>query len=98
MILISLKISTGNREGLTLYRNIIYKTLWNNNKHLIIYSEIIQVYWDEKLDKDLNKCETQTSVVSNLHKDSLPKIALLSTAWQQKCKKNGENSEVKDNK
>lgn len=39
MILISVKISTGNREGLTLYRNIIYKTLWNNNKHLIIYSE-----------------------------------------------------------
>lgn len=65
MILISLKISTGNREGLTLYRNIIYKTLWNNNKHLII----IQVYMDEKLDKKLNKCETQTSVVSNLHKD-----------------------------
>lgn len=50
------------------------------------------------MDKKLNKCETQTSVVSNLHKDSLPKIALLSTAWQQKCKKNGENSEVKDNK
>lgn len=57
---------------------------------------IIQVYMDEKLDKKLNKCETQT--VSYLHKDSLPKIALLSTAWQQKCKKNGENSEVNDNK
>lgn len=50
-----------------------------------------------KLDKDLNKCETQTWVVSNLHKDTLPKIDLLSTTWQQKSKKNGENSEVKDN-
>lgn len=39
MILIFLKILIGNREGLILYRNIIYKILWNNNKYLIIYLE-----------------------------------------------------------